>query len=35
MAISILLVAAFAISTEVVMFKPMRKKQAGTLQLIR
>jgi len=34
MAISILLVAAFAIATELVMFKPMRKKRAGTLQLI-
>jgi neutral amino acid transport system permease protein len=34
MAASILLVAAFAILTELVMFKPMRRKKAGTLQLI-
>ena len=34
MAISILLVAIFAIGTELVMFRPMRKKRAGVLQLI-
>jgi neutral amino acid transport system permease protein len=34
MAISIVLVALFAIVTELVMFKPMRKKRAGILQLI-
>jgi neutral amino acid transport system permease protein len=34
MAISILLVGAFAILTELVMFRPMRRKKAGTLQLI-
>ena len=34
MAISIVLVALFAISTELVMFKPMRRKRAGILQLI-
>lgn len=34
MAISILLVGIFAIGTELTVFKPMRKKRAGTLQLI-
>lgn len=34
MAISIVLVAVFAIVTELVMFRPMRRKRAGTLQLI-
>ena len=34
MAISIILVALFAIGTEFVMFRPMRKKKAGILQLI-
>lgn len=34
MLISILLVAIFAMATELVMFKPMRRKRAGTLQLI-
>jgi neutral amino acid transport system permease protein len=34
MVISIVLVAVFAIGTELVMFKPMRKKKAGVLQLI-
>lgn len=34
MAISIVLVALFAIGTEFLMFKPMRKKKAGILQLI-
>jgi len=34
MVISIVLVALFAVLTELVMFKPMRKKKAGVLQLI-
>ncbi len=34
MAISILLVAGFAIATELVMFRPMRRRKAGILQLI-
>jgi len=34
MVISIVLVALFAIASELVMFKPMRNKRAGTLQLI-
>ena len=34
MAISIVLVAAFSIGTELIMFRPMRKRKAGVLQLI-
>lgn len=34
MAISIVLVALFAIVTELILFKPMRKRKAGVLQLI-
>lgn len=34
MAISIVLVAAFSIATELAMFRPMRKRKAGVLQLI-
>lgn len=34
MAISILIVAAFSIGTELIMFRPMRRRNAGVLQLI-